>query len=124
MGEVILKLQGKVEEVKESELRRLKTARMSVDGTSITLEILEDVFPLKSGDAVRFFMSTSSEDIESEVDGLFMCTLYKIEERKEKDEETTVIYGSIGGLKVRIETKDAQVKVEAGDKVYIGLKKL
>ncbi|MHC1637430.1 MAG: DNA-directed RNA polymerase subunit G [Candidatus Nezhaarchaeales archaeon] len=123
MSSILLDIQGEVCEVKRSELKSLSIIKLSTEGVNVTLELPQDLLQIKEKTKIRFVISTN-EDIEQEVDGLFLCTIYKVERQKRGKEESTMVFGSIGGLQVRIEGKGLHRKIKMGDKVFIGIEVL
>ena len=123
MDDVLLDVQGEVYEVGKSELKGLNIIKMSTEGVNVTLELPQDLLQIKERTKIRFIVSTS-EDLERDMDGFFLCTIYKVEKHGKGKEESTMIYGSIGGLQVRIEGKGLHKKIRMRDKVFIGIKML
>ncbi|MEM0232693.1 MAG: DNA-directed RNA polymerase subunit G [Candidatus Nezhaarchaeales archaeon] len=122
MTNVLLDTQGEVAKIEESNLKGLNIIKLITSETvNITLEIPQTLLQVREGGKVRVIMCTDTS-IESEVDGLFLCTLYNVERIKRGKEERGLVYGSIGGLQVRIEGKGLHKKMKVGDKVYLGLK--
>jgi len=123
MSSILIDAQGEVCKVEKGELRGLNIIKMSTEGVDVTLELPSDILQIKEGMKVRFVVGTN-ESLEQEVDGLFLCTIYKVERHGRGREEGTMVYGSIGGLQVRIEGKGLYKKFRMGDKVFIGIKVL
>ncbi|MEM2214530.1 MAG: DNA-directed RNA polymerase subunit G [Candidatus Nezhaarchaeales archaeon] len=122
MTNVLLDTQGEVAKIEKSNLKGLNIIKLLTPETvNITLEIPQTLLQIKEGGKVRVIMCTDAS-IEGEVDGLFLCTLYNVEKIKRGKEEKGLVYGSIGGLQVRIEGKGLHKKMKVGDKVYVGLK--
>lgn len=124
MTNILLDVQGEVGKIEKSELKGLNIVKLlAPEAVNITLEIPQSLLRIKEGGKVRVVASTDTS-IENEVDGLFLCTVYNIERFKRGKEEVGLVYGSIGGLQVRMEGKGLHKKMKVGDKVYLGLKVL
>lgn len=121
MEKVIYEAQGNVDSIKPTEVRGISVIEVSTEhGDTITIELPSDLLKFKEKERVRIIFS-KSEDVE-DVDGLFNCVVYKVERHRKGKEERAVIYGSIGGLQVRVHTKSLHRKVKVNDLVLIGVK--
>ncbi|MEM0240125.1 MAG: DNA-directed RNA polymerase subunit G [Candidatus Nezhaarchaeales archaeon] len=122
MTNILLDVQSEVAKIEKGDLKDLSIIKLLVPETiNITLELPRTLLQIKEGGKVRVIMCTDAS-IESEVDGLFLCTIYNVERLRRGKEEKGLVYGSIGGLQVRIEGKGLHRKVKVGDKLYLGLK--
>jgi hypothetical protein len=121
-------IEAEISEVEGGSLKDLSVVRLVVPGViNINLEVPRSLLQVdqvkKEKRKVRLIISTSP-DVDCDADGLFRCTIYNIERVKKGKEETTLVYGSVGGLQVRIEGKGLHRKFKIGDKVYLGIKLL
>ena len=123
MSEVIYDVHCQVNEIRASEIKDINIVDLSIEaeGGRITIEMPRNLLPIKEGKRLRIIISRD-EGIEKDVDGLFYCTIYKVEKQRKGKEEIGLIYGSIGGLQVRMEAKGLHRKFKAGDKVFLGVK--
>lgn len=120
--DLILEVEGKVNSVERTEVDGVKKVEIfTQDSTKISIEVPSNLLQVNEGDRMRVIMSWNAS-IEKSVDGLFLCTIYDIERRREGKKERTLIYGSIGGLQVRVEGRGLHKKVELGSKIYLGIK--
>ena len=122
MSEVVYDVHCQVDEIRASEIKDINVVNLRIgeEGGRITIEIPRNLLPIKEGEKLRVIIS-KDEGIE-DVDGLFYCTIYKVEKQRKGREEVGLIYGSIGGLQVRIEAEGLYKKFKAGDKVFLGVK--
>jgi len=120
----LIDVEVEVGKVDRSEPKDLSIVKFVAPETiNISLEIPRSLFQLKEGGRARLIISTDPS-IEHDVDGLFLCTIYDIEKFKSGKEERALVYGSIGGLQVRIEGKGLHKKFKTGGTVYLGIKLL
>jgi len=122
--DILMDVEVKVDKVEKSELRDLSVVKfVAPEAINISLEVPRSLIRLKEGERARLLISTDPS-IEHDVNGLFLCTIYNIERVKSGKGERALIYGSIGGLQVRIEGKGLHKKFKTGDTVYLGIKLL
>lgn len=125
---ILLDIQGEVSRIEKSEFKGISIIEvLTLEGIEIKMEIPQQLLQIKENTKVRLLISMEpsiEQAIGQEVDGLFLCNIYGIEKYKKGKEERTRVYGSIGGLQVRIDGKGIHKKVKMGDKVYVGLKVL
>ncbi|MCS7140058.1 MAG: DNA-directed RNA polymerase subunit 8 [Candidatus Nezhaarchaeota archaeon] len=123
MEEVLFDVQLEVREVRRGEVKDLDIVRSSAEGMDVLIELPRNLIQIKEGKHIRLIVSESEVE---EVDGLFACTIYKVEKQKERKNGFVKVYGSIGGLQVRIEAENEELqrKIKMGDKVFIGIKVL
>ncbi len=121
---ILMDVEAEVSKVEKSGSKDLSVVKLiTLDGTNISLEVPHPLLQLKGGEKIRLVISTDP-NIEHDVNGLLLCTIYSIEKIKSGKEERTFVYGSIGGLQARMEGKGLHKKFKMGDKVYLGIKLL
>jgi hypothetical protein len=124
ISDILMDIEAEISEVEKGSLKDLNIAKFVVpEVVSIDLEVPRSILQIKEKGKARLIISTNP-DIEYNVDCLFRCMVYNIEKVKRGKEEKTLVYGSVGGLQVRIEGKGLHRKFKAGDKVYLGIKLL
>jgi len=117
-------IEAEISKIEKSELKNLSVVKFVASETvNVSLEIPRSLLQVKEGGKARLVISTNPS-IEQDVNALFLFMIYNIEKVKSGKEERTLIYGSIGGLQVRIEGKGLHKKFKAGDEVYLGIKLL
>ncbi|MEM4576817.1 MAG: DNA-directed RNA polymerase subunit G [Candidatus Nezhaarchaeales archaeon] len=125
---ILLDVQGEVSKIEKSDFKGISVIEvLTPEGIEVKMEVPQQLLQIKENTKVRLLVSMEpsiEQAIGQEVDGLFLCTIYGIERYKKGKEERARIYGSIGGLQVRIDGKGIHKKVKMGDKVYVGLKVL
>jgi hypothetical protein len=123
-GEILMDVEAEVSKIERGELRDLNIVKfVAQEAINISLEVPRSLIQLKEGGRARLIISTDPS-IEHDVDGLFLCTIYNVERAKSGKEGRALVYGSIGGLQVRIEGKGLHKKFKAGDRIYLGIKSL
>lgn len=121
-SDVLMDVEAEISEIEKNELKGLSIVKFVVpEAISISLEVPRSILQIKERRKARLVISTNP-DIEYYVDGLFRFTIYSIEKIKSGKEERTLVYGSVGGLQVRIEGKGLHRKFKVGNKVYLGIK--
>jgi hypothetical protein len=124
ISDILMDIEAEISEVEKGSLKDLNIAKFVVpEVVSIDLEVPRSILQIKEKGKARLIISTNP-DIEYNVNCLFRCMVYNIEKVKRGKEEKTLVYGSVGGLQVRIEGKGLHRKFKAGDKVYLGIKLL
>lgn len=121
---ILMDIEVEVGKVEKSGLKNLSVVKFVAPETiNISLEVPQSLIQLKEGERARLVISTDPA-IEHDMNHLFLCTIYNIEKVKSGKGERVLVYGSIGGLQVRIEGKELHKKFKAGDTVYLGVKLL
>ncbi len=122
--DILMDIEAEISKIEKSELKNLSVVKFVASETvNVSLEIPRSLLQVKEGGKARLVISTNPS-IEQDVNALFLFMIYNIEKVKSGKEERTLIYGSIGGLQVRIEGKGLHKKFKAGDEVYLGIKLL
>jgi len=122
--DILMDIEAEISKIEKSELRNLSVVKfVAPEAVNVSLEIPRSLLQVKEGGRARLVISTNPS-IENDVSALFLCMIYNIEKVKSGKEERTLIYGSIGGLQVRIEGKGLHKKFKTGDEVYLGIKLL
>jgi len=119
---ILMDVEVEVDKVEKSGLKNLSVVKfVAPEAINISLEVPHSLIQLKEGERARLVISTDP-GIEHDVNYLFLCTIYNIEKVKSGKGERALVYGSIGGLQVRIEGRGLHKKFKAGDTVYLGIK--
>ena len=121
---ILMVLEAEVNKIERRGPKDLSIVKLvASEAMSISLEVPRPLLQLKEGEKIRLVISTDP-NIEHDVNGLFLCTIYSVEKVKSGKEERVFVYGSIGGFQVRMEGKGLHRKLKMGDKVYLGIKSL